>query len=115
LVDEFGEEFSEAELSEGQMLQRIKCVNFEYYLQNTSPGHIIITKGTKWEGWHERERLERERLEREAAEKLRQRRCDYNMSIAHMHSASEEIAINPLIDKEENKWPSIRRSFRYSY
>ena len=116
LVDEFGEAFSEAEISsERHTLQHIKCVNFEYYLQNTSPGHIIITKDTIWEGWHERERLKKEQLEREVAEKLRQNRCDYKMSIAHMQSTSEEIAINPLIDKEENEWPSIQRSSRYSY
>ena len=53
------------------------CVDFKYWKKKTKHGHLIVTKGTMWEGkiktWHERKQKELAQQKKDDAEWQKQR------------------------------------------
>jgi len=110
IKDEFGEQFTKHTINPAY------CVDFEYFLANTGHGHMIVTKGTVFEGWHERAnayaikeenerhlRMERRRKERIAME------MDWRFRQAYIRNELNH-AHNPSLIKEEDRW--IGRNYR---
>jgi hypothetical protein len=100
--DEFNQIFT------GGQLRQAWCVDYEYFKETISWGSVIVTKGTYWEGWKERERIRKadeDRIRRGHAnfyeEMRRQQNVDFVQEQCFMQYAMNEYEHR---NREEAQW-----------
>ncbi len=108
LRDEFGEFFVRYNLTPAY------CVDFEYFMSHTGRGHVIVTKGTVFEGYKKHSETHKKQMEDQIQlqrlrqqEKERQWITDRTMEACFRQLQSQidlNLLHNPSLVEEEDAW-----------